>query len=279
MRMSNGSLAKRRRIAAGYTLLEILITLGLSATLLIAVYNSLNSVLQLASKGDIATLELNVARGVLQRIDLDLRQFADSSPDYLKDFLADQFPNHFANVRQILPSFHLAGNDRLLVVKHLRGSEHPQVASFVPNLDQSGEHLVAYFHSTRSFHEEFRNSLREIGINLVGGEETKSVANGLHRCFLKLSANSRNVEIVSLDSSFERQEFFDLQFRYFDGQAWQSTTAPLSDRVTAVETVLRIDTRSTSKPGFANPIPESPHNTYRLTSNLPVSSPQEGQSL
>jgi type II secretory pathway pseudopilin PulG len=277
--MSNGSLAKRRHIAAGYTLLEILITLGLSGTLLIAVYNSLNSVLQLASKGDSATLELNVARGVLRRIDLDLRQFADSSPDYLQDVLTDQFPNHFANVRQIRPSFQLAGSKRLLVVKHLRGSEHPQVARFAPNLDQSGEHVVAYFYSTRSFHGEFRKSLQEVGINLVGGEETQGVANGLHRCFLKLSANSRNVQIVSLDSSFERQEFFDLQFRYSDGKAWQSSTALLSDRVTAVETVLRIDTRSTSKPGFAKTIPESPQNTYRLTSNLPVASPQQGHSL
>ena len=110
-------------------------------------------------------------------------------------------------------------------------------------------------------------------------EETKGLANGLHRCFLRLSASSRDVQIVSIDDSFERQEFFDLRFRYFDGQAWQFTSDLLNDRVTAVETVIRIDTRSTSEPGFVNPMPESPNNTYRLTSILPGASPQEGHSL
>ncbi|MGB0599677.1 MAG: PulJ/GspJ family protein [Rubripirellula sp.] len=279
MRMSNSSRSKKKQPAAGYTLLEIVITLGLSAALLTAIYNSLNSVLQLASKGESKTLELNLARGVLQRIDRDLRQFADSRPDYLQDFLADQFPEDFANVRQTPPAFHLAGSHQMLLVKHLRGSEHPHVARSAPNLDESGEHLVAYFHSTHSFHEELSKNLREVGFNLVGGEETKGLANGLHRCFLRLSASSRDVQIVSIDDSFERQEFFDLRFRYFDGQAWQFTSDLLNDRVTAVETVIRIDTRSTSEPGFVNPMPESPNNTYRLTSILPGASPQEGHSL
>ena len=277
--MSNSCRAKKKHSAAGYTLLEIVITLGLSAALLTAIYNSLNSVLQLASKGENKTLEINLARGVLQRIDRDLRQFADSRPHYLQDFLADQFPNEFTNVRQIRTAFHLAGNHQMLLVKHLRGPEHPHDARSAPNLDESGEHLVAYFHSTHSFHDEFRKSLREVGFNLVGGEETKGLASGLHRCFLRLSANSRDVHIASIDSSFERQEFFDLRFRYFDGQAWQFTTDLLNDRVTAVETVIRIDTRSISEPDIVKPMPESPNNTYRLTSILPGASPQEGHSL
>ena len=278
MRMSNSSRAQKKHSAAGYTLLEVVITLGLSAALLTAIYNSLNSVLKLASKGESETLELNLARGVLQRIDRDLRQFADSNPHYLNDFLADQFPNDFANVRRTPPAFHLAGSHQMLLVKHLRGSEHLHVARSAPNLDESGENLVAYFHSTHSFHDELHKSLREVGFNLVGGKETKGLASGLHRCFLRLSANSRDVQIASIDSSFERQEFFDLRFRYFDGQAWQLTTDLLNDRVTAVETLIRIDTRSTSERGVMNPPPESSNNTYRLTSILPGASPQEGHS-
>jgi hypothetical protein len=277
--MPRTSEANRKHNVSGYTLLEIVITLGLSATLLLAIYNSLNSVLQLSSKGESETRELNLARGILQRIDLDLQQFVDSKPAYLQDLLADQFPADFSKVRRVPSSFQLAGTHQMLLIKHLEGTERPQVNRIALNLHESGEHLVAYFRSTRSFYDEFRKSLREVGLELIKGQDFKGLGNGLHRCFLDLSANSREVQIVSIDSSFEREEIIDLQFRYYDGETWQLTTDLFGARVTAVEAVVRIDTRSTSETAAANGTPESPNNTYRLTSNLPESFPEEGQSL
>ena len=267
---------------SGFTLLEILLALGLTVLLLGTICSAINLYAKYATAGRDETERLRLARALLQKMEIDIRSivFRDPAWEGTDEESSGEEEGDESAVEIIDTadaytgnSVGLFGDSQTLVLhvsKPLRGLDYSSLLESEDIPRQSSDlQSVAYFLAVSG-----ASGLQGVIGNLADDEKAVAAGSGTQglarlegdRLAMNLADQQADLGALAANTSVLAKEVNFLQFRYFDGlewfDVWDSTVA--EELPQAVEIIL----------GFRSAEdPETRTHQYRLVVSLPLSEP------
>ena len=265
------------RTTGGFTLLEVIIAIGLMSLLMLAVYSALNLYWKSADAGRKEMKRSQLARAIVQKIAVELRSvvFARQDEPALSDDRTDEsfgsadeaeFMIVDPDAFQASTSGGLAGTSDQLVM-HVNQPVRPAASG-----STSALRTIRYFIASDRGHEVSAAAARSLG------PDVESSVKGLTRVeseSFRMQTALDEVDALADTAQLLAPEVISLGFAYYDGgemyEEWDSSVAKRLPQ--AVEIIL----------GFRNPDPperlpsrnvEIPVWRYRLVVAIPLSKPQ-----
>jgi hypothetical protein len=216
------------KIRSAYTLLEVLLALGLSSLLMLLVYGAMQSYWQLSTTGRIDSERCQLARTLIRRMEMDIRsltykpaeqQLTDSDEQAADEGAGNTAIGSGSNADPLSTSMEIIPDDTYLTAEvHLIGdAQSLEMIVLRPTRNRTGSVEDALYAATQS-------DRRRVGYmfsSSVGG-----VPGLYYRNDDQLVEQAMELEGMSMDASTQYQllagEVADLQFQYLDGgtNAW-----------------------------------------------------------
>ncbi len=265
-----------RRVDRGFTLIEVVLALGLSLLLMAALLSAIELYRQVSTTGRSDVERAQLARAILTRIETDIRSCAfHSAIEEDEELVADEE----TLVETVDPAADLAGNigvvgDSQTLVMHVdRPSSRLETLTQVAAIDIAAYgdgKSVAYFLAVPG-----ADGLQGIVAESLDGGDVHGIV-GLSRLegdrlSLQYADTTGDLSALSQMTRLLAPEVDFLAFRYFDGAAWYDVwdTSANERLPRAIEVIIGFRT-SHSDEQFDDRRTSQASSTYRLVVALPT---------
>ena len=292
---------RRRR---GFTLLELLLALGLSVLLLSAIGMAIDLHLRLLQSGRAEVEQAQLARAVLRKIADDLRSAVqyqsttkgasssnggstttadsiDGTGGFTDGMMDDSSADRTSNLvdAESLPTVPgIYGNDRQLQVDTSRLPRLDQLRSLLSAEEMFGSDRMSDIRNVLYFHSNSSPSVESIS---PLGQENGLMRRDRDRAEALQSFQQGDTIEASGDEELLAPEVTDIQFRYFDGSEWldQWDSTEQNGLPVAVEVTVWLPRAKAASGGLGMSsaatadLDEENEQAYQLVVHLPVAKP------
>lgn len=227
-----------------FTLLEVIISIGLGSILVMIAYASLDIASRLTRAGTENARQNGLARAVFQQIELGLRTEIDNRHDYVEQYFPEN--DRDIQVTQAVqpPRSTVLGSDNVLLIRRIDQGSHsegakPREKGYRPIVD-----FDAFFVTRTASDTQLKTSLRELGYRLERQAAMTKQMPGLHRFRVALNASDNTATVKSTNWAFEKSEFKSMRFEYFDGNEWSDSWTSTENSPVAVRVFAEMNKNS-----------------------------------
>ncbi|MAI74449.1 MAG: hypothetical protein CMM01_26625 [Rhodopirellula sp.] len=237
---------RQRASKKAFTLLEVIISIGLGSILVMIAYASLDIASRLTSAGTENARQNGLARAVFQQIELALRTETNNRHDYVEQYFPE-IDGKIEITQSVQPprSTVLGSGNVLFVRRFDQGSDSEDAQrrkkGYLPIVD-----FDAYFVTPKASDAQLQQSVRILGYRLRRQTALANQMPGLHRFRVAFNASDKTATVKSTHWAFEKTEFKTMRFEYFDGDEWSDSWTSTENSPVAVRVFAEMNKNSGS---------------------------------
>lgn len=287
-RRSTPALCKFNAFASGFTLIEVLLAVGLTSLLMAAMYSAMNIYWTTAADSYDEIQRVQIARALLRDIARDIKSVTFTEQETM-DSEEEESEDELVDADTAMSSYDngLFGTEKDLVLyisRPARGSDYIDRQEVIDPRDRSSDALIVRYFQAESGAGGLAGAMADDDQGSFSADDVIGLARMTgDLAGLSLAISMDDIEQQKQASQVIAREVSDLNLRYWDGLEWAvewdsnvSNTMPQ-----AIEIVLKLrtlvdpnDDRSPEEiPGW---LPETEH---RLVVPVPVARPYVGEEL